>query len=192
MNNADSLILKTTEGFFQNALENNQIIKFQENLKFLLWNLERTPSYYDLLNSPFVEIKDKYESLEDTFKDVLIPEVLLFAKILIEKNIFNHLKEVKETFDQLVDQEQNILDGFIYTPFELSETQISKIQAAFENKFNAKCNFKIVIDKDLIAGIRVLINETIFEYSVESKLDNIKENLNQYYDNYFKNNKEGK
>ena len=116
----------------------------------------------------------------------------LFAKILIEKNIFNHLKEVKETFDQLVDQEQNILDGFIYTPFELSETQISKIQAAFENKFNAKCNFKIVIDKDLIAGIRVLINETIFEYSVESKLDNIKENLNQYYDNYFKNNKEGK
>lgn len=192
MNNADSLILKTTEGFFQNALENNQIIKFQENLKFLLWNLERNPSYYDLLNSPFVEIKDKYESLEDTFKDVLIPEVLLFAKILIEKNIFNHLKEVKETFDQLVDQEQNILDGFIYTPFELSETQISKIQAAFEKKFNARCNFKIVIDKDLIAGIRVLINETIFEYSVESKLDNIKENLNQYYDNYFKSNKEDK
>ena len=192
MNNTDSLILKTTEGFFQNALENNQIIKFQENLKFLLWNLEKNPSYYDLLNSPFVEIKDKYESLDDTFKDVLIPEVLLFAKILIEKNIFNHLREVKETFDRLVHQEQNILDGFIYTPFELSQDQVNKIQSAFEKKFNTKCNFKIVIDKDLIAGIRVLINETIFEYSVESKLDDIKENLNQYYDNYFKSNKEAK
>ena len=58
MNN-DALISKMAEGFYQNAIENKLVTLYQEDLKFLSWNLKKNQDFLMFLTSPFVDEKEK-------------------------------------------------------------------------------------------------------------------------------------
>ncbi len=177
MINKDEEIKKVAEGFYQNAYENNLVTLYQENLKFLVWNFKKNPEYFRFLCSPFVDYKDKVSSLDETFKDVIIPEILLFSKILIERKLIINIEEISNIFESLAIKDRNILEGVIYTPFELSKEQIDRLSEAFYKKINQKVLLKQIEDKSLIAGIRVLIDGTLYELSVSSRLEDFKDGL---------------
>ena len=126
MNN-DALISKMAEGFYQNAIENKLVTLYQEDLKFLSWNLKKNQDFLMFLTSPFVDEKEKYLALDKTFADLLAPEVMIFAKMLIKNKIIKNIDEVSEIFNTLAYRDQNVLEGVIYTPFELDKNQVQKI-----------------------------------------------------------------
>lgn len=183
MNN-DSLISKMAEGFYQNAIENKLVTLYREDLKFLTWNLKKNPDFLMLLTSPFVDDKEKYKALDDTFGELLAPEVLIFSKMLIKNKIIKQIDEVYEIFNTLAYRDQNVLEGVIYSPFPLDESQIKKMEEAFENKLGKKCVFEVSIDKSLIVGLKVLIDGTMYELNASSRLEDMKQNLLK---KYFKN-----
>lgn len=183
MNN-DSLISKMAEGFYQNAIENKLVTLYREDLKFLTRNLKKNPDFLMLLTSPFVDDKEKYKALDDTFGELLAPEILIFSKMLIKNKIIKQIDEVYEIFNTLAYRDQNVLEGVIYSPFPLDESQIKKMEDAFENKLGKKCVFEVSIDKSLIVGLKVLIDGTMYELNASSRLEDMKQNLLK---KYFKN-----
>ena len=183
MNN-DSLISKMAEGFYQNAIENKLVTLYREDLKFLTRNLKNNPDFLMLLTSPFVDDKEKYKALDDTFGELLAPEILIFSKMLIKNKIIKQIDEVYEIFNTLAYRDQNVLEGVIYSPFPLDESQIKKMEDAFENKLGKKCVFEVSIDKSLIVGLKVLIDGTMYELNASSRLEDMKQNLLK---KYFKN-----
>lgn len=180
MNN-DALISKMAEGFHQNAVENKLVTLYQEDLKFLTWNLKKSPDFLMLLTSPFVDDKEKNKALEDTFGELLTPEVIIFAKMLIKNKIIKQIDEVYEIFNTLAYRDQNVLEGVIYSPFPLDESQIKKMENAFEKVLNKKCVFEVSIDKTLIVGLKVLIDGTMYELNASSRLEDMKKNLLKKY-----------
>ena len=176
MNN-DSLISKMAEGFYQNAIENKLVTLYREDLKFLTRNLKKNPDFLMLLTSPFVDDKEKYKALDDTFGELLAPEILIFSKMLIKNKIIKQIDEVYEIFNTLAYRDQNVLEGVIYSPFPLDESQIKKMEEAFENKLGKKCVFEVSIDKSLIVGLKVLIDGTMYELNASSRLEDMKQNL---------------
>ena len=183
MNN-DSLISKMAEGFYQNAIENKLVTLYREDLKFLTRNLKKNPDFLMLLTSPFVDDKEKYKALDDTFGELLAPEILIFSKMLIKNKIIKQIDEVYEIFNTLAYRDQKVLEGVIYSPFPLDESQIKKMEEAFENKLGKKCVFEVSIDKSLIVGLKVLIDGTMYELNASSRLEDMKQNLLK---KYFKN-----
>ncbi len=183
MNN-DSLLIKVTEGLYSNALQHHSVILYRENLKFFSWLLEKNPDFYNFLNSPFNSNKDKEKALDNICQDVIVSEVRVFIKMLISNKILANLQQIRNIYDDLLNKDENVLEAKIYTPFSLNDEQIAKIKDAFHKKTNKQIIVKEYIDKNLIAGIRVIINGTLYEYSMSSELDHIKNNLiNQINDN---------
>ena len=180
MNN-DSLISKMAEGFYQNAIENKLVTLYREDLKFLTRNLKKNPDFLMLLTSPFVDDKEKYKALDDTFGELLAPEVLIFSKMLIKNKIIKQIDEVYEIFNTLAYRDQNVLEGVIYSPFPLDESQIKKMEEAFENKLGKKCVFEVSIENSLIVGFKDLIDGTMYELNASSRLEDMKQNLLKKY-----------
>ena len=180
MNN-DALISKMAEGFYQNAVENKLVTLYQEDLKFLTWNLKKNPDFLMLLTSPFVDDKEKNKALDDTFGELLAPEVIIFTKMLIKNKIIKQIDEVYEIFNTLAYRDQNVLEGVIYSPFPLDESQIKKMEDAFEKVLDKKCVFEVSIDKSLIVGLKVLIDGTMYELNASSRLEDMKQNLLKKY-----------
>ncbi len=180
MNN-DALISKMAEGFYQNAVENKLVTLYQEDLKFLTWNLKKNPDFLMLLTSPFVDDKEKNKALDETFGELLAPEVIIFTKMLIKNKIIKQIDEVYEIFNTLAYRDQNVLEGVIYSPFPLDESQIKKMEDAFEKVLDKKCVFEVSIDKSLIVGLKVLIDGTMYELNASSRLEDMKQNLLKKY-----------
>ena len=179
MNN-DALISKMAEGFYQNAVENKLVTLYQEDLKFLTWNLKKNPDFLMLLTSHFDD-KEKNKALDETFGELLAPEVIIFTKMLIKNKIIKQIDEVYEIFNTLAYRDQNVLEGVIYSPFPLDESQIKKMEDAFEKLLDKKCVFEVSIDKSLIVGLKVLIDGTMYELNASSRLENMKQNLLKKY-----------
>ncbi len=173
----DTLINKVCEGFYASGKENKAVVRYQEELKFFSWILKTNPELEQFLNSPFLEEKEKNQSLDKLFSDVLLPEVLMFLKLLVSKRLIQSFQQIKTKFDSLALEDENILQGTIYTPFRLDDQQISKIQLAFAKKLNKNVIFNQIIDKEIIAGLRIILDSKLYEYSIDSKLNQVKEKL---------------
>ncbi len=176
MNN-NTLILKIAEGLYDGALEINKVDSIQAELKFFMWNLNKNPELFDYLKSTFNDYKDKCETLDNLFKDVLSNEVLHFIKMLLERNFIEHIEEIKKNYDRLANESKNIIEGTIYSPFEIDDERISKMEELFSNMLDKKIILNLKIDKELICGIKVFIKDKVYDYSIDSRLSDVKNKL---------------
>lgn len=173
----DALLSKVAEGFYRSAVEHKAVPAYREDLKFFVWNLEVNDSYFKFLKSPFVDYKEKCASLDNIFGKVFIPEMLAFIKILITKELISDISKIRKIFNRLADKDANIIEGKIYTPFKLTNDQIFKISEAFSKKLNKKVLLSERRDESLIGGVKVVLDGIVYEYSVSSKLENVRNNL---------------
>ena len=175
--NKDTLLIKITEGFFQNAYEQNLQVTYGENLKFISWMISKNENLQKFLENPFISFNEKKEAIEDLFKEVINPDVMKFIQILLEQNLISYIRQVRHIYNDLLNDSKNILEGKIYTPFILSDEQVEKIEAIFSKKTRKTSIFHQIIDKNLIGGIKVIINGYQYEYTVKNELDKKKESI---------------
>ena len=96
---------------------------------------------------------------------------------MITRELIGDIERIRKIFNRLADKDLNVIEGKIYTPFELTETQINKICNAFSKKLNREVILKQRSDESLIAGIKVLLDGTVYEYSINSELDSLRDKL---------------
>lgn len=173
----DALLNKVAEGFYRSAIEHKAVSIYREDLKFFVWNLETNDDYFKFLKSPFVDYKDKCASLDNIFGKVFVQEMLAFIKILITKGLISDIKKIQNVYNRLADKDSNIIEGKIYSAFNLTEDQITRISEAFGKKLNKKIVLKERSDPSLIGGVKVILDGTVYEYSINSKLENARESL---------------
>ena len=176
MNN-NPLVLKIAEGYFDCARENNKVSLYQEELNFFIWNLKKNPELQEYLSSPFNNYNDKCASIDSLFKGCLLDETLTFLKLLLKRDLFGYILEVKQVYDNLSNKINNKVEGTIFSPYKIDEEKIMQIESIFSNKLSKEVILKIQIDKSIIAGIRILIEDKVYEYSLNSRLDEIEDNL---------------
>lgn len=173
----NELLTKIAEGLYQVASGNKVVGIYREDLKFFDWILEREPNYLNFLNSPFIDFKDKAKSLDDLFSTVLLPEVLLYIKILVRDRIISNFSLIRKEYNRLADDQLNVVEGSIFTPYELPTNTVNQLEKAFGYRLKKKVILKQIIDKGIIAGIRVLVDGVVYEYTVSSTLDKVVSSL---------------
>ena len=175
--NKDALLVKITEGLYASAITKHSVVLYRENLRFFSWVLKKNPELFTFLNSPFNTLKDKELALDNVFDDVIVSEVRLFIKMLLKNKMLSNLHQIRKIYDELIDRDENILEAKIYTPFKLTDKQITAIKESLHKKTNKQIVAKEYIDKSLIAGLKIIIDGTLYEYSISSQLDSIKNKL---------------
>ena len=72
---------------------------------------------------------------------------------------------------------QNILEGTIYSVIELNEDQISRIEQVISKKLDKKVELKNEINSSLIGGVKVVINDMVFDGSITNRIESLKNSL---------------
>lgn len=166
-----SYISKISEGFFLAAKESNNLIKYQEQLRFFNWIIKKDDALRNFLLSPFNDFKDQEKVISNLFSNLFSAKIVLFINLIIEKRLISSFKDILDNYIKLVNNEFNVARGNLYTPFKLQNKQLATLQDIFAKKLNKNVIFKQIIDKSLIAGIKIIIDGSLYEYSINSKLD---------------------
>lgn len=173
------VIAKIAQGIYSVAKDRNTAVVYREDLKFFDWILTHNKDLMDFLKNPLVAYVDKCKALDNLFKDLIIPDVLLLIKLIVRDNEIASFSDIRAEYNKLSDEKANIAEGIIYTPYKLDNNTVLRLERAFRNKLGKTIILKQIEDKDLIAGIKIVLDGTSYELSIESKLNSIRDNLTE-------------
>ena len=113
--------------------------------------------------------------MNDIFND-LDDLSINFFRLLKKKNRLNLLPSIASYFQEIVDDNSGIVRGEVTAAVSI-ENDLSDIESSLSKKLNKKVILSSKIDENIIAGIKIRIGDRLFDGTVKSKLNKLKEDL---------------
>ena len=163
------------EAAYKIAVETNELDMWTDNLSIL----SRTIISGDvkaIIASPKI---DSNKTL-DFLNSFLTKENQMFSKfisIMIENKKVYFLDEVYRLFSEMILDEQNTTIAEVETAYPLTDNQKNLLIKSLEKQHDKKIKIDEVINKELLAGIKISINNEVTDYSIRYKLNSMKEQI---------------
>ena len=87
------------------------------------------------------------------------------------------LDDLLDEFIEMCNESLGVKKGKLYSTKELSKEEIAKIESAFDSKLNIKVQLENIVDTSLIGGVRVVINDHVYDGSLKNQLESLKSSL---------------
>ena len=86
----------------------------------------------------------------------------------------NLLIDIFDDFISLVNEERGVLEGLVYSTEKLTEKQLNKLNETISKVESRPTELKNIIDPSLIGGVKVVINDHIYDGSIKHNVEKMK------------------
>ena len=156
--------------------DENQLIDSQLEIKELIKVLRENPDFLTLLDSSYKEFEEKEEIINQVFKSI-DEEIKSLIKIVVRNHRAMYLIEIFEEFNSLVNEYRGVLEGLVYSTVPLSENELDKLNQKISEVEARETELRNIIDPSLIGGVKVVINDHIYDGSIKHHIENMKLSL---------------
>ena len=135
-------------------------------------SLQELRQYAD---NPKVEPDAVYDLIVGSLKVVsFAPAVQNLLRAVIENGRLAALPEIAAQYRSLVNAQSGVSDATVFSAYPIDGTQLTDVVGALEKRFNRKLNASVVIEPELIGGIRVVVGDEVLDTSVKARLEQMK------------------
>ena len=129
------------------------------------------PKLKELASDPSLSSDQIYELIRGML-DKAVPQVAEnLLKLVIQNGRIEALPQITAQYRELLNHENKEADVTIETAFPLSDDQVADLIKALDKKFpGIKLLPKVVVDKDLIGGVRVIVGDKVLDGTVKARL----------------------
>ncbi|MGL4605996.1 MAG: F0F1 ATP synthase subunit delta [Eubacteriaceae bacterium] len=174
-----SLVAKRyAQALFNTAVEKNFVDQINEEFSTVIELFNNEEGFMELMLTPSMNISEKKEILGRVFGDSLNQYLKNFLNILLDKNRFEYVTEIKDTFEQLVLPYKNTVEATVLTVVPLDETQRVALEEKLAKRFNKKVVLDNRIDKTIIGGAVVFVGDQVIDGSIKNQLSQMKTQMN--------------
>jgi len=139
-----------------------------------------------LLEHPVLKGTKKYQILSDLLKDKVSTYTLSLLKLIIKNKREMHLKNICINFIDIYKKQKGIKTAVLTTAFELTRTHKASIKKSIENAFKAEVELETKVQKDLIGGMLIQVDDKQLDLSVAGQIHQLR---NQFLNIDFNNKK---
>lgn len=165
----DSVALRYAEALFILAKEEKKVAFYQAQMKALTKSLATHPELLHLLKSEFISHEERVKVVDKVY--VAYPITIRnFLKVLIQNHRLSQYQEIAQAFNSLCNENNHVIEGIIYSTTPLEEKALNEIQTALSVKEKNAVELINRIDPSLIGGVKVVINNHVYDYSIASEL----------------------
>ena len=93
-----------------------------------------------------------------------------FVRVLAQNGRLELLPEIRAQFEALKNEREGVLEAEVHSAFELSEGQVAELVQRLEKKTGRKVKTRVQVDKDLIAGVRIVLGDKVIDGSARAQL----------------------
>lgn len=172
----DTIARPYAEAIFQMALQNNNIKEWKNILIFI--NLIASSKKVSGFLSGALSSKDLALVFITISNDIVNEYGKNLIKLLAANQRLNITNNILKQFLKLESDYNNILIIKLSTAFDLEDKHIIKIQKILENFFLKKTKLLFTINPQILGGIIIKINDTVFNFSIQNHLKQLSEDLN--------------
>jgi F-type H+-transporting ATPase subunit delta len=172
----DTVASRYAESLFDLAKEENAIETYQKDI-IKIQNVFNDDVFVQFFSHVAVQDDDKINILKKSFQDQVSEYVLNFLMLLVKKRRMKYIRQICQHFQSLCNDYFGVKVGKVYSAFELTKEQIHKVEKAMSQKVGKKVQLHVVIDESLIGGIKVDIDNHIYDDSLSYKLESLRKEL---------------
>ena len=161
------------EALYSLKKESNSLESSQLEVKELIKVFKQNPDFIMLLGSSYKEFNEKEAIIDQVFKGV-DEEIKTLMKVVVRNHRSHYMVEIFEEFNSLVNEYRGVFEGLVYSTEPLSESQLAKLNSAIREMEARPVELKNIIDPTLIGGVKVVINDHIYDGSIKHHIEDMK------------------
>lgn len=100
-----------------------------------------------------------------------------FLRVLLRNSRLGELPAINKAFTQELAERSNQVAAFVTTAHELSSEQKQILQNALNTKTGRQVDLQTAVDKNIIGGMITRVGSTVYDSSVKTQLEDLKNQL---------------
>jgi F-type H+-transporting ATPase subunit delta len=140
--------------------------------------LAQVASLHELLqfaDNPKVQPAAVHDVITGSLKTIVLsPKVENLLRTVIDNGRLAALPAIAAQYRSLVNAQSGVFDATVYSAFPIDGTQLADVVASLEKRFDRKLNANVVVEPQLIGGIRVVVGDEVLDTSVKARLQQMK------------------
>lgn len=100
-----------------------------------------------------------------------------FLRVLLQNSRLTDIAAINERFSSVLEERGGMVHGQVTSAHELSESEKAELKASLEKATGKQVRLDFEIDKELIGGVVTRVGSTVYDSSVRTQLENLKEEL---------------
>ncbi len=161
---------------FELSIEENKVETIFEELNVVSTLMLDEPQFMKMLSHPELHKNEKKDIFKKVFKQV-DQIVLYFLYVLVDNNRIEHIQSIQEMFIKLYNEYNKVIEVKAQSTLPLNEEQKNKLEEKLKIKYRHKIKIENVIDKSIIGGLRLSIDNEIIDFSLKSQFSNLKSHV---------------
>jgi len=93
-----------------------------------------------------------------------------FVRVLAENGRLDVLAEIRTQYEVLKNEREGTVEAEVYTAFEMNAAQVADLVQRLEKRTGRKVRTKVLIDKNLIGGVKIVIGDKVIDGSARAQL----------------------
>ena len=159
------------------AAEEGLETRILEELDSVTAILKENPEYLHLLSIPSIPKKERCALLDKTFRDEIHLYLLNFLKILCEKSYLRELSGCARAYRVRYNAAHGILEATAISAVAMTKEQTARLHEKLKAVTGKKIDLKTKVDPSVLGGIRLDIEGTELDGTVQNRLANLRKNI---------------
>ena len=97
-----------------------------------------------------------------------------FLLTVIENGRVAVLPEIARQFRALVNAQLGASDAVVYSAYDIDSAALADLAGVLEKRFARKLNLQLVLQPELIGGVRVVVGDEVLDLTVKARLEQMK------------------
>ena len=165
---------------FNVALERNEVDDVARNLQTVTETVSDSPELMMVLHHPQLTRERRKAILLRVFENSIRPDVEHFLALLVEKDRATIIPGVAREFARLVDEYRGASDATVISAIELTAKQKDALIARLKSQMSLNViRLQSRVDPAILGGLVVRVGDKLFDGSVYSQLNQLREQMKQ-------------
>ena len=168
------------QALFDIAEEEKKYEDYYKELKQFSTIIRENANLHDFFANPVFDRDEKKAVVEEVLKMTGVSATTAnFLKLLVDKGRISHIQEIEEYYEGLMDAVLKKARVQVKTAFPLKSDAEADLKKKLEGITGKEVEMIVEEDPSLIGGIVVKIGDTLYDGSIKSQLNNIRELLRE-------------
>ena len=125
-------------------------------------------------DSPKATVDQVFDLIASVARSALPDQAKNFMRTVIENGRLSALPEIARQFRALKNAQSGSSDAVVYSAFPIDGSALAEVAVMLEKRFGRKLNASVVLQHELIGGIRVVVGDEVLDTSVKARLEQMK------------------
>jgi F-type H+-transporting ATPase subunit delta len=139
-----------------------------------LANVAANAQLLSFADDPRIESPQVIELIGSVVKTPLSAAARNLLATVVDNGRLAALPEIAAQFHALVNASSGVSDATVYSAFDIAPGPLAEVVSALERRFKRKLNARVVVEPDLIGGIRVVVGDEVLDTSVKARLEQMR------------------